>query len=166
MAFDYGDCEITSVILRSAAIPMDKINGEVRSKRFKWRSESAVIPVNQIVCYLRYGGITPVLYLPVFYFTVGQALAHTPPNQGRDGAMGRRAFGLFSASRRSWRAILRQCTELCLVVDTSYQACHKTYLWIRLSYLKNFLVLRLQWILLVFAFWPLARRPVSMLHTF
>ena len=102
-----------------------------------------------------YGGITPVCSLPAFYFTVGQALAHTPPNQGRVGAMGRHAFGSFSASRRSWWAILRQCTRLCLLVDTSYQAYLKTYLWIRLAYLsKNFFVLELQWILLVFAFWP------------
>ena len=69
--------------------------------------------------------------------------------------MGRHAFGSFSASRRSWWAILRQCTGLCLLVDISYQAYHKTYLWIRLPYLfENFFVFELQWILLVFAFWP------------
>ena len=68
--------------------------------------------------------------------------------------MGRHAFGSFSASRRSWQAILRQCTELCLLIDTSNQAYHKTYLWIRLVHLTKFLVLELQWILLVFAFWP------------
>ena len=39
--------------------------------------------------------------------------------------MGRHAFGSFSASRRSCWAILRQCTVLCLLVDTSYQAYHK-----------------------------------------
>ena len=33
-----------------------------------------------------YGGITPICSLPAFYFPVGQALAHTPPNQGRVGA--------------------------------------------------------------------------------
>ena len=104
-----------------------------------------------------YVGITPVCSLPAFYFTVGQALAHnhTPPKQGRVGAMDRHAFGSFSASRRSWWAILRQCTGLCLLVDISYQAYHKTYLWIRLPYLfENFFVFELQWILLVFAFWP------------
>ena len=44
LAFDDYDFEITSAIPRSAAIPMDKVNGETRSKRAKWRSESAVIP--------------------------------------------------------------------------------------------------------------------------
>jgi hypothetical protein len=70
-------------------------------------------------------------------------------------ALGRHAFGSFSASRRSWWAILQQCTGLCLLVDTSYQAYLKKYLWIRLTYLsKVFFVLELHWILLVFAFWP------------
>jgi hypothetical protein len=60
-----------------------------------------------------YGGITPVCSLPAFYFTVGQALAHTPPpNRGLVGATGRHASGSFSASRRSWGPILRQCTGL------------------------------------------------------
>jgi hypothetical protein len=92
-----------------------------------------------------YDGITPVSVcsLLAFYLIVGQALAHTPPNQGRVGAMGRHAFGSFSASRRSCWAILRQCTRLCLLVDISYQAYHKTYLWIRLPYLlKKFLRFR------------------------
>ena len=69
--------------------------------------------------------------------------------------MGCHAYGSFSASRRSWWAILRQCSGRCLLVDISHQKYHKTYLWIRLTYLsKNFFVLELQWILLVFAFWP------------
>ena len=66
-----------------------------------------------------------VCSLPAFYFTVGHALAHTPPNQGRVGAMGCHAFGSFPASRRSWWAILRQCTRLCIIVDTSHQTYHK-----------------------------------------
>ena len=77
-------------------------------------------------------GITPLCSLPTFYFTVGHALPHTPPNQGWVDAMGRRAFGSFSAStgRRSWWAILRQCTGLCLLVDINHQPYHKTHLWI------------------------------------
>jgi hypothetical protein len=73
------------------------------------------------------------------FFTVGHALAHTPPNQGRVGAMDRHAFGSFSASRGSWWAILRQCTGLCLFVDITYQVYHKTFLWIHLTYLSKIL---------------------------
>ena len=56
-------------------------------------------------------------------------------------------------------AILRQCTEPCPLVGTgtSYQAYHEMYLylWIRLTYLfLKFFVVELQWILLVFSFWP------------
>jgi hypothetical protein len=51
------------------------------------------------------GGITSVCSLPAFHFTVGDALAHTPP-KGLVGAMDRHAFGSLSASRRSWWAIL------------------------------------------------------------
>jgi hypothetical protein len=69
--------------------------------------------------------------------------------------MGRHAFGSFSASRRSWWAILRQCTGLCLLVDTRYQAYLKKVSLDTLNVsLKIFFVLKLQWILLVFAFWP------------
>jgi hypothetical protein len=72
---------------------------------------------------------TPVCALPAFYFTMSdttpQPTHDTPPNQGRVGAMGRCASGSFSASRRGWchhwRAILRQCTRLYLLVDTSHQ---------------------------------------------
>ena len=119
-----------------------------------------------------YGGITPVWSLPAFYFTVGHALAHTPPNQGRVGALGRHAFGSFSASRRSWWAILRQCTRLCLLVDTSYQAYLKTYLWIRLTYLSNISSFSSYSGFCWFLRFGLTRRPVSrllsaikMLHT-
>ena len=78
--------------------------------------------------------------------------------------MGRHAFGSFSASRRSWRAILRQCTRLRLLVDTSNQAYRKTYLLICLASLskKICFVFKLQctvgfcWVL----HFGLTRRPV------
>ena len=75
-------------------------------------------------CIILYGGITPLCSLSVFYFTVSDTPIHTPPNQGRVAAMGRHTFGSFSASRRSWWAILRQCTGLCLFVDTNYATYH------------------------------------------
>ena len=52
--------------------------------------------------------------------------------------------------------ILRQCTALCLLVDTSYEEYHKNVSLDTLivSFKKKFLVFELLWILLVFAFWP------------
>ena len=84
-----------------------------------------------------YGDITPVCSLPAFYFTVFHLRTHTPPDQGRVGAMGRHTFGSFSASRKSWRAILRQCMKLCLLVNTSYQAYQHLKKKIRLTYLSK-----------------------------
>ena len=64
--------------------------------------------------------------------------------------MGRHASDSFSASRRSWKAILRQYTELYLLVDYIINVSLDT-----LSVpFKKILVLELQWILVVFAFWP------------
>ena len=66
-----------------------------------------------------HGGITPVCSLPAFYFIVGRALAHTPPNQGRVGAVGRRvgaallegACGSYSGSARSHAPSLTPATS-------------------------------------------------------
>jgi hypothetical protein len=54
VAFDDDDFEITTAIPRSAAVPMDKVNEETRSKRTKRRSELAVIPAIRVICHLRY----------------------------------------------------------------------------------------------------------------
>ena len=52
-------------------------------------------------------------------------------------------------------AILWQCTELCVLVDTSYQAYHKNVSLDTLNVSpKKIFVLELQWVLLAFAFWP------------
>ena len=119
-----------------------------------------------------YGGITPVCSLPAFHFTVSDTPTHTPPNQGRVGALGRRAFGSFSASRRSWWAILRQCTGLCLLVGISHQEHHQTYLWIRLTYLSKISSFSSYSGFCWFLRFGIARRPVlrllsaiKMLHT-
>jgi hypothetical protein len=77
---------------------------------------------------LIYDGITPVCSLLAFYFTMFHLRTHTPLNHGRMGAMGRHASGSFSASMRSWRAILWQCTKLRPLVDTIHQTYHQTYL--------------------------------------
>jgi len=119
-----------------------------------------------------YGGITPVCSLPAFHFTVSDTPTHTPPNQGRVGAMGRHAFGSFSASRRSWWAILRQCTGRCLLVGISHQEYHQTYLWIRLTYLSKISSFSSYSGFCWFLRFGIARRPVlrllsaiKMLHT-
>ena len=69
--------------------------------------------------------------------------------------MGRHAFGSFSASRRSWGPILRQCTGLWPSVDTSHQRyCFSVSLDTIIVSFQIFLVFELHWILLIFAFWP------------
>ena len=77
-----------------------------------------------------YGDITPGCFLPVFYVTALVFISHTTKPRP-DGCHGPHASGLFSASRRSWWPILRQCTGRWPSVDTIYQeyagSIFKTY---------------------------------------
>jgi hypothetical protein len=119
-SYIFGNCEVTSLYMDILTLRL--CHFEPRSCRWPkagWESlqtnatAATALEFHTIKVLGRaYGGITPVWSLPAFYFTVGHALARTPPNQGRVGAMGRHAFGSFSASRRSWGPILRQCTGM------------------------------------------------------
>ena len=120
---------------------------------------------------IMYGGITPVWSLPIFYFTAGHALAHTPPHQGRwvpwaatvlarsqllDGAGGP-YFGSARGYDHSLPAPIKHIIKL-------------IFGWDYHIFQKNF-VFELQQTLLIFAFWPRQETDlrllgaIKMLHT-
>ena len=80
-----------------------------------------------------------------------------PPNHGQMGARGRHASGSKSASWRSWRVIIQQCTgrwpPLIPATKISWIYLNVSLNTINVSFKKLF-VFELQWILLIFAFWP------------
>ena len=130
------------------------------SERFSGDITTCSEPHKSAHVYTQSGAcITLVCALPAFYFTVGQPgpspyTYTTIPRLG--GCHGPPLFGSFSASRRSFWAIPRQCTGLCLFVDISYQSYHKSY--------SDLLLLLLRFGLTIGPVWRLLS-AIEMLHT-
>ena len=119
-SYIFGNCEVTSLYM--GILTLGLCHFEQRSCRWPKAGRESLQTNTTAATALEfhtikvlgrfYGDITPVCSLPAFYFTVFHLRTHTLPSHGLVGATGRHAFGSFSASRRSWGPILRQCTGL------------------------------------------------------